>query len=186
MRLIPNLVYTMTVQPSPDSAYASQVVEGVTPTMTDPWPVTLSGKIPVSGTLYGADGKPVANAVVQAVGTAESASVGVAVGPTDSDGRFRLLVDGGTYDLEVAPPDGSLYPRWALEGVAVGNSEAATDIHLPPAIRIAGRVRGPDGRAVAGVDVRAYLRSQAGFGRLRGQALSMADGSFSLLLASPP
>jgi hypothetical protein len=98
-----------------------------------------------------------------------------------------VLVDPGSYDLEVAPPEGSPYPRGASEQVTVGAAaEVTVDVRLPPARRVSGRVTGPGGTALVDVDVRVYLLSQTGSARLRGEARSDKTGAFTLVLPSFP
>jgi hypothetical protein len=188
--LIPGLSYTIGVKTPPTSEYASAVVENVS-VGASTLEIELGQKTPVAGTLLGEDGKAVAGAVIQAlgVGAAESAisnsSPNAATSvQTDMQGRYRILLDPGNYDLEVAPQDGSSYPRWGLESVAVGPGMVQADIQLPPASRIVGRVSGPDGMT-QDADVRVYLVSQTGDGRLRGLAHTADDGSFELVLANP-
>jgi hypothetical protein len=188
--LVPNLTYTILVETSPGSDFASQRLQqtiGGTQIYLE-----LTPKTPVTGRVLGANGKPVVGAVVQAVGQSSSASLaplgqpaGDASVQTDAAGRFRLAVDPGVYDLEVTPADGSSYPRWAAESVGVAGGEVTLDIQLPPASRIDGQVVAPDGTPAADVDVRVYLITQSGFARLRGQARSGDDGSFTMILASP-
>ncbi|HJZ84452.1 MAG TPA: hypothetical protein VKN99_04735, partial [Polyangia bacterium] len=195
--LIPSVLstsvkYMVCVQTAPDSDFASQLLEHFTLDQAD-IAIQLGPRTPVTGTVYGDDGKAVANAVVQAVGTSAnsmnvspaSAPTNAAVALTDQNGRFRLQLDPGTYDFEAAPPEGSSYPHWAVENVLVATSEVPVDIHLPPANRINGRVSGPDGHPLGNVDVRVYLITQTGYSRLRGQAHSASDGSFVLVLANP-
>src|SRR5262249_52505060 len=144
-----------------------------------------------------ADGKAVAGAVIQAVGVSATASqmgpnstspTGAGTAQTDAQGRFRVVLDPGTYDLEAAPQDGSHYPRWALQGVVVGDTAGApVTVQLPTASRIQGRVSAPNGRPQE-ADVRIYLVTEFSGqleGRLRGQAHAGADGSFTLVLANP-
>ena len=104
---------------------------------------------------------------------------------TDDHGRFRILVDPGKYDLEIAPRDGSADPRWAAEKIIVEDKDVSLDVRLPAADRITGRVIGPDGTPEPDVDVRVYLVSSIGDSRLRGQGKTLKDGDFTMILARP-
>jgi hypothetical protein len=194
--LIPGVQYTVSVQTSPSSDYASAVLEHYS---LDSIPdIELGQKTEVTGTLVGADGKAVAGAAIHAVGISQASSqnttntspTGAGTAQTDAMGRFRVLLDPGTYDLEAQPQDGSSYPRWGLQGLVVTTTAPdPVTFQLPTASRIEGRVSGPDGKPQE-ADVRIFLVTQFGGngpleGRLRGQAHAAPDGSFSLVLANP-
>jgi hypothetical protein len=195
--LIPGVQYTVTVQTSPSSEYASVVLEHYSLDSQLP-DIELGQKTEVTGTLVGADGKAVAGAAIHAVGISAAASqnttntspTGAGTAQTDAMGRFRVLLDPGTYDLEAQPQDGSPYPRWALQGLVVTTTAPdPVTFQLPTASRIEGRVSGPDGKPQE-ADVSVYLVDKFGGqaqleGRLRGQAHAAPDGSFSLVLANP-
>jgi hypothetical protein len=194
--LIQGMQYTVTVQTSPSSDYASAVLEHYSLDVGNVMYLELGMKTEVTGMLIGADGKAVSGAVISAVGVAATASqnaantspTGAGTGQTDAQGRFRVLLDPGTYDLEAQPQDGSPYPRWALQGLDVGNTAPPpVSFQLPSASRIAGRVAAPDGKPQE-ADVKIYLVTQFNGqleGRLRGLAHAGADGNFTLVLANP-
>jgi hypothetical protein len=95
-----------------------------------------------------------------------------------------LNLDPGTYEIEVVPRDGSSYPRWAVEDVTVGVTPVSLDVHLPAASKMSGGVTDPQGKPAAQTDVAVYLIDGPN-ARLRGQARTAPDGSFSLILANP-
>ena len=196
MVLINGIQYTVTVQTSPSSDYASAVLEHYSLDAGNIMYLELGMKTEVAGTLVGADGKAVAGAVISAIGVAANASqntagtspTGAGTAQTDAQGRFRVLLDPGTYDLEAQPQDGSPYPRWALQGLTVGiTAPSPVMFQLPSASRIVGRVSAPDGKSQE-ADVKIFLVTQFNGqleGRLRGQAHAGTDGTFSLVLANP-
>jgi hypothetical protein len=175
---------------SPDSPYTSTFINPFSLTQTD---IQLGLKSGVAGVVYDSTGGPVQAAVVQAVGSDQSRS-GVfgtqgsrtVTTLTDSRGRYRLLLDAGQYDLEVAPRDGAPQPRWAASGVNVGATDQTLDIHLPPAARISGIVRDPNGMGIEDVEIHVYLVSDTGFSRLRGLSRSQDVGNYDVVLANPP
>jgi hypothetical protein len=189
--LVPGARYSATVRTPPDSEFAGLVIDGL---LLDQRRFELGPRSAVTGTIYGADSQPVANAALQVLaigadangsGPAVPVTTSAASYVSDAHGRYRVLVDPGSYDLEVAPPEGSPYPRWASEQVTLGaGAEVTVDVRLPPARRVSGRVTGPGGTGLADVDVRVFVLSQTGSARLRGEARSDKTGGFTLVLPS--
>ncbi len=128
---------------------------------------------------------------------------------TDSSGRFDLWLDpmiadrAALYDVEVVPPARALAPRWSVDGVDLGDSDAVVDlgtVNLPRAAHTRGVVTA-DGEPVADAEVRVYeldVRPEACAAkhapdgddceppaRLRGLRHTGDDGSLWLVLPDP-
>ncbi len=101
----------------------------------------------LAGTVRGADGEPVAGARVAAVDPGGAVAASTRSG---TDGEYRL--DGlspGRYTVTVGAPGF----RTGTVPVSVTGAGTRCDVALDPAPRVAGTVRGPDGRPLAGARV---------------------------------
>ena len=99
-------------------------------------------------------------------------------GETSSDGSYRISLMPGTYWVEIQPPEGS-----GLAGRSVNVKVAehtALDIVLELGVILSGRVTGPDGTPVAGVDITAtnWLENLRAYGN------TSIDGTYRITLAS--
>lgn len=121
--------------------------------------------IPAAGVTIRAEPSPIFTYALDA--RAREILVGVAWPETVSDpeGRFALFVDplvlGAlvTYDFELVPPQGSLLPRWSLDGLpadAKGTTMALGELWLPDASYARGPVTDASGAPVPGAEVRVY------------------------------
>jgi beta-lactamase regulating signal transducer with metallopeptidase domain len=118
-------------------------------------PVMLDNQTYFQGVVTGPDGKPVANAFIRANQGPEEAD-GVQIGTiwtetrSDAQGRYKLLVQDETYDLQVTSP-GGLVAR--LPKLTIGPKEAiALDLPLEPGVVfIAHFVDSETNQPVAGV-----------------------------------
>jgi hypothetical protein len=167
-----NQIYEFAVIPPAGSPYATTclpqqpVGAGTTPPAPPAnLPTIVLPRRPVfSGTLFNKTGAPVANATVTATPTADPipsctttmtrASPGSTL--TDADGRFKLQLDPGTYQLDYDPPAGSAVPRLSERSPFPISGDVNRTITLPAAAVVKGQVFRPDGTKLVGATVRIF------------------------------
>jgi len=119
--------------------------------------VVDTGTRPLAGVLV----EPGAATVTAALGATSPAEV-VQLSPatTTSDGRFKLRIDDGAYDLGLLPPSLSRLPRRWVELPTVSGSVDIGDVLLPSAAMARVEVFVDGGEAVVGALVQVYALSQ--------------------------
>jgi hypothetical protein len=187
--------YGVTVTPVDASMFASGSFSisvgpagGVLPALV------VKPRLAVVGQIVGADGSPLAGAIVTALAAGASQDdAAVATAPqtaTGSDGRFLLRVEPGQngqparYALDIVPPAGSGAPRWSVDNMVLTSDTDVGVVKLPPASPATVAVNAPD------IEVRLYATTQGADcpqgsacpPRLRADARSGADGIAHLLV----
>jgi hypothetical protein len=163
--------------------------------------------VAVSGNAIVADGRPLAEAIVEVLPTACAASADLtdsanasdsclprpAQTVTESDGSFALAVDPGRYLLRVRPRDGSRLP-WNVQPIVVGATPLLVGEVLIPApvsvgMQLTDQARGvnsPINNPVRNAVVRVFTDpSQGGPAIELGRAITGIDGSYEMYLALP-
>jgi len=206
-------IYDVAVVPPPDSPFSGKCLTGfpvTAPALTNTdVPVAsvihLERKWQVGGHVRDARGQTITNATVTATRLASDADHGCLAGlvadstsaTTDASGSYALLLQTGTYRLEVDPPAGAQWPR--LSATAAGSpfdvgADAALDFQLPSGVVASGTVRGPSGEPVANADLRFFQVScpSASCGstnvsppELLANGRSDAGGLFRVVLPAP-
>ncbi len=184
--------YTLRVQPPAGSDFATveDPAFSLDNTTGRAQVLRLPSKVRLSGLVRSGDGKPVENAVVEAVPTRDGTlslaamSDGVAAtATTDAAGKYVLRVDRGRFDVRVKPPQGSPYPRESEEGVMITEG-----LDLPLDLPLGGRAGGQlvldNGSTFSMVEIRFYLAAEDGksAARLRGVAQTSEMGAFEVVL----
>jgi hypothetical protein len=153
----------------------------------------------ISGKVTGPGGVAIAGVSVFASPVGDGGS-GFAT--TDSSGNYTMDVPAGSYKIEFSPPSGSDY---ALEyyndvrnfsaatavPVAAGATVANINAQLAKVGKIAGKVTGPGGVAIAGVDVVAYPVGSGEFASATTDSsgiytLRLSSGSYKIEFSPPP
>ena len=166
---------------------------------------TLLPKVQLSGTVSDSMSAPAVNAVVSATQTSGVTDCGMDATPppvastkTGSGGYYTLLLDPGTYRLEVDPPPSAMvnYPRTVLDGTSAVTLGAALVHNIPlPAGNVAmGQVFAPDGVTpipMASVEIFEVFCREANCGAVQppvSLALVTTDstGSFQTVLPALP
>jgi hypothetical protein len=153
--------------------------------------LTLGARVPVELQVRSSDGTAIAGASVvlqrvgDALGLAEpvlDAAQPVFLAATDSDGVTAFLVDNGRYRMEVQPPLGSGAP--AFSTILVVDGDVERDVVLPDSAVLAGTIVDVDGDANSGSVVRVFsqLTDELGRALFLGEAVSAADGSFTVVV----
>jgi RNA polymerase sigma-70 factor (ECF subfamily) len=144
--------------------------------------VTMIRRTPVCGRVTDLDGKPVQSFWVRAhPHMRASRAVRRKRAFHDAEGRFELsarrdrALPAGAYDLEAGDARGRVSPP--IRGIVVAPGSVVPPMHfrLGPGGEVSGRVRGPDGRPAAGVDVQI---APAGRDVRRTFATTDADGAY--------
>lgn len=184
--------YALRVQPPVGSPFAGVEEEAfpLEATTGRAQEFRLRSKVRLSGAVRSADGRPIANAVVDAFRARDgSRSLGVtgdgvsATATTDASGMYLLRVDLGRFDVEITPPQGGPWPRESRENVVIaGGLDLPVD--LAAGNRTSGRILTEPGGTLPRVEVRFYLAAPDGksAARLRGVAESDDDGAFEVVL----
>lgn len=128
--------------------------------LSPPITITLAPKVQLSGTISDSLSAPAVGATVKAMRTSGMAGCPDAMSPavsttSGSGGDYRLLVDPGTYTIDVDPPPKATYPRVTLDGVTVSTA-LVRNIMLPEGQVAMGTVLGPDGAPIAGASVELF------------------------------
>lgn len=158
----------------------------------------------LSGTLQTTDGRPLADATIEAQALGRSEGVQLAQDDpsvtqynrstqttSSEDGSFELPVDLGGYDVVVKPSADSGFPWRVLHDVNIGAPKAfLNEIRVKSPVRIDGALRyagSGSGTALEGAEVRAFAIIEDEFDTERavpvGKAVADADGHFMLLLS---
>jgi hypothetical protein len=178
VRLIPGTAtdprsYEITLLPPPDSGYAGRCVPQhlVTLVGNDGQPqysttFTLDPQFPLHGNILGNDGLPAATVNVTATpvskggGCMNAASTALISATTTRSGSYRMLVDPGTYRLDIEPPTGAPLPRLTEDGDQAVSVTADTvhDVVLPAGEVVDGRVTtgDADGMPLASAGIKIF------------------------------
>jgi hypothetical protein len=175
------------------AALTSKQIE-VGPDM-QPETIELGARLRIAGRVFDPDGGTVADVTILAERTSDwfgqdDGALRTFEGASDSDGRFELLVDPGTFDLALIPPPASGLPRLRHADIRIFDqdkdlSRGATTLPRPELIE--GHTFGHAGSTACGVSVDVY-RSDADSATLLGQAVSGTDdgggcnGKYSLVV----
>ena len=207
--LLPRGHYQVAVLPRDTSSaltVVSRRVEGVGNTIADEDIVvgTLSS---VRGSAVVADGRSLAEAVVEVVPTRCSIDSPPGVAPDPSapcmprpaettaagDGSFALALDPGGYLLRVRPADGSNFP-WVMRPIAVGlGSLRLPPFTVPAPVHLSMTLvdgtmtcTGNVGPCVGNAIVRVFTNPSSGSQAIElGQAITDTTGHFDMYLAPP-
>jgi hypothetical protein len=208
------LLYQVTAMPPPGSPYAltclSQVPvsaaagsAGDTPTPA-PAAIVLGHKVTLKGTILGGDALPASGISVTATRVAsipdcgDASSLGPVSTTTSRSGGYTMLLDPGTYALDLEPAMGAPYPRLSLDGAdaVTVTADSTVDFTLPAGQVVEGNVFASDGMEVlAGATVRFFdvlcaPDDCAGDNRieplLRAETRSDANGHFRAVLPISP
>jgi hypothetical protein len=165
--------YVVTILPPPDSPYGARCVpdNAVTNVGNDVQPqysatFHLDAKVILKGTILGNGSSPAATTSVSATRVLVTSPCGdaVAVSPVSSttlrNGTYEMLVDPGTYRLDIDPPMGSELPRLTLdqdEAVIVSTDQVTThDVMLPAGEAIEGDVMGMDATPLGSAAIKVF------------------------------
>ncbi len=154
-------------------------------------PTTATLELPrrpeLSGVIQRADMSPLHRAVVRAsrtgpvpgVNACEAVPrVGSASATTETDGRFRLSLEPGTYRIEIRPPLTDMAPMWAVNDLVVPSLGLQVAWQLPRGQLLEARVVNVDASACQTCRVQLYAASTQGAAELRVEAVTDYDGRF--------
>jgi len=198
--------YQITILPSPDSGYAGRCVpqhqvtgvgnNGPTPYSTA---FSLDPKVSLVGTVVANDGSPAATVSV----TATPAAAGISApcssptsntavsATTDRDGAYVMLLDPGSYTIDIEPPMGAPLPRLTEEGnqalvVSADSATATHDVVLPAGEAVDAVVASASGTPLVAAGVRIFevlcTNGACIQPALRAQAQSDNFGKFRVVL----
>jgi hypothetical protein len=105
----------------------------------------------------------------------------------DREGRYRLRLEPGDYDVEFEPPVETALPRHRMDAVAVAGT-TRLDVTLPEGRLVEGRLTAAGGGplvAAGRTEVRVFRTGAAADGRVLGSALAGPDGAFRLVVPRP-
>ena len=179
--------YSLNIGLPPGSPFVSKNIQSYPITANQTLDVKLeSGKV-LSGRVTGPDGKPVQNVNVSAYNP--QAQTGGRI-QTDAEGRYRIALVPGAYDVTVNPQSGSPLVSARAERTNVF-ADAVLDFKLERGSTLSGRILGPDGQPVPEVNVNAYdPRTSANSGARTGPdgkyALVLKNGDYDLNVNPPP
>jgi hypothetical protein len=163
--------------------------------------------VAVSGKAIVADGRSLAEAIVDVVPTACAASADLtdsantsdsclprpAQTVTEVDGSFGLAIDPGQYLLRVRPREGSRLP-WNVQSIVVGATPLLIgEVLIPAPVTVgmqltdsAAGANSPNNNPVPNAVVRVFTDPSSGGPAIElGQAITGSDGSFEMYLALP-
>jgi len=117
----------------------------------------------------------------------------------DSDGRFTLRLNQGTWDIVIVPPADSMLPRQWLGSMLVMGDAELPPVWMPRGVVVHGLVlAAADEAPISGADVRLYTivdsNAQCAAGdssclsppRLRAEGSSHTDGDVPFILPNQP
>ncbi|MEO8214611.1 MAG: hypothetical protein ABI560_15520, partial [Myxococcales bacterium] len=162
--------YQITIVPPPDSPYGTKCLPDVPVLVSDndgPWQYadtfSVDPKVTLQGVIRGNDLAPAATVSVTATQLSVTSDCprSLAASPvsatTSRTGSFQMLVDPGTYRLEIDPPTGSPVPRLTEEAVVVtGDPVTVHDVTLPAGEVVEGDVKGADNVPLGSASLKIY------------------------------
>jgi hypothetical protein len=198
--VLPPGEYRFDVRPR-DMAHAVLVRDLQVPVQDDPLRVDVSLGTPTSagGSVFVADGLPLAGAIVEALPTqcAQPASLRQVASTswclprpaqttTVDGGSFRLDLDldPGQYSLVTKPPQGSRLPWVSSPELDVTTGDAGT-IVVPAPIALGLQLIDPSGGPIPNALVRAFRTSAQGPAVELGNAVTDATGRYEMYVAPP-
>lgn len=173
--------YRISVTP-PAGAPLAVIYDETVALPTDGKPVArrLSARVAIRGRILDASSAPLAGVAVTArpslnflwgLDSAPQAFVGAipaASTVTSNSGEFLLWVDAevaqasAAYDLAIEPPTTTRLPAFVkTASVSLAGVDAVTDIVLPDAAYVHGRIVAPDGEPVENAEIKLYLGATA-------------------------
>jgi hypothetical protein len=186
--------YSLAIIPPPDSVFGTLCVAslpllagGTAAAPAILQPIVVPRRPKMTGTVLDASGRPVSGVVVAATrtGPGDATDCTDAVGSppananTDASGRFTLLLDPGSYQLDYDPPAGSPVPRRTEIGVSIaGNLDH--DVQMQPGVLIEGNAASSDASPLPSAAVRLY--DPAAAATLLGQARTDMVGHFRIVI----
>ena len=201
--------YQVSLAPALDAPYSAICVPNFPVTMvgsgTQPQyssPVLLGDRVNLLGTVLNADGLPAVGVMVTATpisgtsGCFNSPSTTPVSTTTKRDGAYLMLLDAGTYRLDIDPPLGAPLPRLTQEGdlAVTVSQDTSHDIMLPRGEVVEGTLTASDGTLLIGAGIKIFeVMCQGdtcqGPSRippvLRAQTSTDAKGAFSVVLPTP-
>ena len=202
--LLPQGDYQIAVRPTDGSSavtvpLAPRLVGGEGNEMTGE-DFDVTPLVQLSGRARVADGRPLAEAIVEVLPTQCAATVGDAGAPdssdaclprpaqtgTANDGSFRLMVDPGGYLLRVRPRDGSRLP-WKVSPIVVNSTPVVVGpIMIPAPISVGMNLTYLNNAPVPNAVVRVFTDpSQAPPAVELGEAMTDSSGNYEMYIAPP-
>jgi hypothetical protein len=208
--LVPQGDYQIVVRPRDGNSAvkaASRFVGGQGNEMTGE-DFDVTPLVAISGNAAVADGRALAEAIVEALPTQCASDVADASPPaassdtclpnpaqtvTANDGSFRMTVDPGGYQLRIRPRDGSHLP-WKIVPVVVGTApQVVPPIVIPAPISVGMRLTDsakggltPADNPVPNAVVRVFTDPSQGAPAVElGQAITDAQGNYEMYIAPP-
>jgi hypothetical protein len=207
-----SLTYQVSLAPALDAPYSSACVLNFPVTMvgsdTQPQyaaPVSLVDKGRLLGTVvgYGGDAPPAAGVTVKATpipgnsACVNAPSTTPVSTMTKRDGSYLMLLDVGTYRIDVDPPLGAPLPRRTLDGnqaVVVSTDTPPLNIELPQGEVVEGTLRAANGTLLISAGIKIFeVQCQGDTCRgpsrippvLRAQTHTDAMGVFRVVVPTP-
>jgi hypothetical protein len=204
--------YTISILPPPDSPYGARCIpdNAVTNVGNEVQPqysatFHLDPKVILKGTILGSGSSPAATTSVSATqllaapGCSDVVTPSPVLATTLSNGTYKMLLDPGTYRLDIDPPMGSDLPRLTLDqdlAVDVSTDQVTTrDVMLPAGEAIEGDVAGMDATPLGSASIKVFevlcqADSCGGLSRippaLRAQTRTDMQGHFRAVLPAAP
>ena len=162
---------------------------------------TIAPQARVSGVAFLADGRSVAEGLVEAIPSACPQPIGGVASPTpqtdafclpgaaqvmaDDQGAFAMALDPGSYTLRVTPVQGTRFP-WVTESLAVTTDDQVLPPIGVPAPVVFGRTIAAATGAATDAVVRVFTQPQDGSSPVElGRAITDGSGHFDVYIAPP-
>ena len=186
MALLPG-TYDLNVNPAPESDLVSRNIQSYQLFSDQTLEIRLDSGVILSGRVLDPNGNPVDGAHLNAfspqTGTGNGAN-------TDEDGRYRIALNPGVYEVNVSLPQDSPFVAKRIESLELTGNRTL-DIRLQQGLILSGRVIDPDGNPVQNAHVNAWdpqLNSGNGSstdqdGRYR---IPLLRGSYDVNVFLPP
>ena len=165
------LNYQVSLAPALDATFSAACVPNFPVTMvgsgTQPQyssPVSLDDRVNLLGRVLGADALPAVGVIVTATPVPGSTacinapSTTPVSTTTKRDGTYLMLLDAGTYRLDIDPPLGAPLPHLTQDGdqAVVVSMDTTHDIMLPPGEVIEGTLKASDGTPLISAGIKVF------------------------------
>ena len=160
--------------PPPDSDLVSRYIQSYQLFSDQTLEIRLDSGVILSGRVTDPNGNPVPDVNVNAWNNETQTGNGAQI---DEDGRYRMSLLPGTYEINISLPQDSPFVSKRIEAVQV-TGDQTLDIKVDRGLILSGRVVDPGGNPIGNVNVNAWNHE----GQTGGESRTDENGQYQMAL----